>query len=74
MESGPRDDLTVTHVKSLQSGLSTGSFAKLDSWVKVTFKNQQTGVLKPGSGPYTANAKSTRGPLTDWELRWARDE
>jgi hypothetical protein len=43
-----RDDLTTTHIKSLQSVLSAASFTKLDSYVRATFKNQQTGVVPVG--------------------------
>jgi hypothetical protein len=43
-----RDDATVANVRSLQSALSAGSFTKLDTWVRATFKNQQKGVAPAG--------------------------
>lgn len=46
-----RDDLTLTHVNSVRSALSPGSFAKVDSFVKTTFKNQQMRTEQPGSQP-----------------------
>ncbi len=41
-----RDDLTLSHIQSLQASLSAGSFTNLDSWIQVNF-NQTTG--KPSS-------------------------
>lgn len=37
-----RDDLTLSHIQSLQASLSAGSLTKLDSWIQANF-NQTTG-------------------------------
>ncbi len=37
-----RDELTLSHIQSLQASLSASSFTKLDSWIQANF-NQRTG-------------------------------